>query len=253
MSTSPGPSLIAKSEDFYFENVTIRVENKLYKIPRHSLTDHSEVFADMFLSNETASDGKTDANPIVLSGHKSADFDSLLTVLNPRPTVYAPDMFAELSKDGWVGVLKLSTIWQMHHIRTLAIKKLSSLDLDAPQKIVLAREHKVPPWFLEGLKTLAQNITDYPVGDIAGALGWETITRILLARDSAKPRSMLDLTRLECTKCRRRHASLDPGYWCGARMSLCDWGYFPCTPGWSANWALPVHGNHQARLRNLFI
>ena len=61
----------------------IKVEDRLFKVPRQLLTRESPVFEGMF-SMESEAEGKDDDHPIVLEGYESRDFSSLLKLLLPR-------------------------------------------------------------------------------------------------------------------------------------------------------------------------
>ncbi|TEB18451.1 hypothetical protein FA13DRAFT_1745773 [Coprinellus micaceus] len=118
----------------FYDVVTLKVENKLYRVPRH----HLETWSQVFRRHGTSED-----NPIVLSGCTSKEFENLMEVIL-TPTLIEPVI---LSKEGWVAVLKLSTMWDMPKVRKLAIEKLSSF----------GRTYKVRRWFLSGCQSLVED------------------------------------------------------------------------------------------------
>ncbi|KAH6908586.1 hypothetical protein BKA70DRAFT_272717 [Coprinopsis sp. MPI-PUGE-AT-0042] len=196
----------ARRDDvYYYENVVIQVENTLFSVPRTCLSDHSEVFAGMFLL-DGAAEGQTDDNPIVLHGYSSEDFQSLLKVISPHPIVSAPSTFQPLTKQEWTGVLNLSTIWQMQAIRYLAIDKLSNMELQPDEKIKLARRHRVAKWLSEGIHSFAENLGHYPLDHVALSLGWESTAKLLAARNlpTSTMREVIDVSRLRCNSCHCR-------------------------------------------------
>jgi hypothetical protein len=42
-------------------------------------------------------------------------------------------------------------MWDFHAVKEAVVKKMSSFDIDVVEKIVLARDHHVPEWFLPSL------------------------------------------------------------------------------------------------------
>jgi hypothetical protein len=53
-----------------------------------------------------------------------------------------------LTTDQWISVLKLSTKWFFNDLRKLAISQLSSIRMDAIDRICLAKEYRVYDWLL---------------------------------------------------------------------------------------------------------
>ena len=54
------------------------------------------------------------------------------------------------------------------------------------EKIILAREFRVPKWLREGLSALAITAGTVRVDEMAAIIGWETTARIFSARDAAR-------------------------------------------------------------------
>ncbi|KAH6908562.1 hypothetical protein BKA70DRAFT_1427142 [Coprinopsis sp. MPI-PUGE-AT-0042] len=152
----------------YLNFAVFRVQDQLYWVPKENLTMHSEVFAGMF-SVENGTDGQSDENPIVLEGYKLKDFNALLRILVPKPLDSSPP---QLSKEEWVSVLKLSTVWAM------AIQRLSRMDLQPLDKIAMAREVCVSKWLSEGATALVETLDGFEVESVAQVLGWETTARL---------------------------------------------------------------------------
>ncbi|KAH6908570.1 hypothetical protein BKA70DRAFT_1427153 [Coprinopsis sp. MPI-PUGE-AT-0042] len=162
----------------------------------------SEAFAGMF-SLDNPSEGLSDDRPIVLEGYKSGDFDSLLKVLIPQPLATS---LPGLSKEEWISVLKLATIWQMDQIRKVAISRLSRMNIPPVEKITLAREYHVAAWLRDGITSLAAR--PIKVEEMAMVLGWEMTARIYAIRDSAQGSSVpsgwdqyIKTSQLACSAC----------------------------------------------------
>ncbi|KAH6908554.1 hypothetical protein BKA70DRAFT_1562605 [Coprinopsis sp. MPI-PUGE-AT-0042] len=209
----PTSSARARARDtMHYHTVAVfLVEEKLYSIPTSFLKQQSEAFAGMF-SLDNCSEGLSDDSPIFLEGYKSADFDSLLKVLIPRPLATS---LPNLSKEEWISTLKLATVWQMEEIRTVSISKLSEMNIPAIEKVTLAREYHVASWFREGIEALADDAHAVKIEELAALLGWETTARIFAIRDSAnKPKAganepTLRVSQLACIGCGA--SSLSPG------------------------------------------
>ncbi|KAF6755693.1 hypothetical protein DFP72DRAFT_784862, partial [Ephemerocybe angulata] len=178
--------------DFYWETVVFKVEDTLFRVPRHGLENASDVFADMFrlptgVGGQTVVEGQSDDNPIVLDGYKGSEFRSLLKILYPSyldPLWGDPSLSTviTLSKDEWIDVLKLSTAWEMDTVRTTAIAELSSeYMLTLLEKVVLARKYRVDMWLEVGLCGLVTQQPGYrtPLETLGANLGWESAARIV--------------------------------------------------------------------------
>ena len=65
---------------------------------------------------------------------------------------------SSFSRDQWVSVLKLSTEWEFHALRTAAIDHLTTLNgsIDPVDKLVMAIKYKITEWMLPTLLKLAQ-------------------------------------------------------------------------------------------------
>lgn len=64
----------------------------------------------------------------------------------------------ELSKDEWISALKLSTKWFFNDLRKLAISHLSSIWMDAIDRICLAKEYQVYDWLLKGYEQVVERL-----------------------------------------------------------------------------------------------
>lgn len=110
-----------------------------------------------------------------------------------------------LSKEGWVAVLKLSTMWDMPkvshsrwarakrfltlfhvaplaQVRKLAIEKLSSFGLSSTENVILGRTYKVRRWFLSGCQSLVEDRDpNSGLDSLASSFGWEFAARLAWA------------------------------------------------------------------------
>jgi len=174
------------SNEFYWDTVFVKVEDKLFCVPRCEFVQSSEVFADMFLlpsGPATHVEGQDKDHPIVLEGYKKNEFTCLLKVMYPTATslISGSELELNLKKEEWVSVLKISTIWNMTKIRQYAIHRLSTgVTLLPIEKLLLARAHRVGRWLNEAVISLVRD--PMPTLEDLATLGWETVSRILWIR-----------------------------------------------------------------------
>ncbi|EIN06768.1 hypothetical protein PUNSTDRAFT_46162 [Punctularia strigosozonata HHB-11173 SS5] len=167
---------------FYFANVVFQVEDVLFSVPRQTLERNSIVFRDMFenpVPEGTDAEGVGDDNPIRLEGIELNDFEQLLDVLFQS----LPGQDPVLSCGQWVSVLKLSTMWQFDHIRSLAIRTLSVIPMEAVSKVVLAKTYNVEEWIVPSLNEIARRSEPIGVED-AAQLGLEWALKLAEVRES---------------------------------------------------------------------
>jgi len=173
-----------RDDEFYFEVVTFRVENTLFRVPRHVLETSSEVFRDMFLLpvGVGSTEGETDSHPIVLEGISSHTFKLLLKVLLDRSI--APENLA-YSMDEWIAVLKLSHRWGMSSTRKFVMSKLSSKGstLGPLEMAGLALELDIKEWLVPALDALAKR--EEPMSKVeVERLGIEVVLKLAEVRES---------------------------------------------------------------------
>ncbi|KAJ2924442.1 hypothetical protein H1R20_g12645, partial [Candolleomyces eurysporus] len=165
--------------------VFFKVEETIFEAPQYRFTEYSEVFADMFRLPQVEDgrdavnvEGRSKGHPIVLEGYKACDFAALIKVLYPTPKDMMTGAYT-LTKDEWVGVLDLSTRWQMKMMREYAITKLSNLSLSSVEKVTLARAHKVAKWLKEGLSEIVTQEETLEPDELKSYLGLETAFRLV--------------------------------------------------------------------------
>ncbi|KAF6752775.1 hypothetical protein DFP72DRAFT_791913, partial [Ephemerocybe angulata] len=156
----------------------IQVQDKVYRVPRHGFTQYSGIFETMFTlpQGDDSTEGRSDDNPIVLPSCTTEEFESLLAVLYPTAPELQPII---LTKEHWIHVLKLSTLWDMEEVRGLSIKKISATNIGAIEKVKLGKEFRVPTWLLEGYLEIIKSWGKVgSLDDIGSTLGWESAARL---------------------------------------------------------------------------
>ncbi|KAJ7742861.1 hypothetical protein B0H16DRAFT_1562591 [Mycena metata] len=176
MDPSPIPH-----DTYYLETITFQVENRLFKVPRYHFERNSEIHATALTlpaGGDTGVEGSSDENP------------ALYPLKNPVPP---------MTKEDWISVLKLSTLWRLLDIRALAIERLEadSRVQHTTEGILLGRKYHIAGWLRAGYQALAQEGLTLQDAEV---IGWETATRIYALREELilkKARSMQQADRTE--------------------------------------------------------
>ncbi|RXW11224.1 hypothetical protein EST38_g14631 [Candolleomyces aberdarensis] len=187
--------------------------------------------------DEQTAEGQDRGHPITLEGYRAADLNALVKVLYPTPEDLICGAF-NLPKEGWVGVLGLATRWQMKKIRQHAIDKLSLMSLDALEKVVLARDHKVAKWLREGLNEIASENPMRSADDLESRLGLRTAFRVLWIRDQGlgQVEEYITLRSVGCPHCSGTFLKEDHACCCcGQKMGLDDRNAIWCKGGLSTS------------------
>ncbi|KAG7449813.1 uncharacterized protein BT62DRAFT_886401, partial [Guyanagaster necrorhizus] len=129
------------------------VEDTLFRIPKHHLVGKSEALDSMLSLPQgcSAPEGVSDDRPIQLSGIKKIDFERLLQVLHPLDATKSP----ELSVNGWMSVLALSSLWRMT-VRKTAIEHLTGRYLLRTGSF--GRKYSVAQWISSGCEELGSRV-----------------------------------------------------------------------------------------------
>jgi hypothetical protein len=92
------------------------------------------------------------------------------------------------------------------------------MSLSPIEKILLAREYRVPAWLREGATSLAESFGEHTINEIGTQIGWQATALILLARDSAGPKSVANAA---------HDASPGKCWYCGGKIYT-ERGFFKC-------------------------
>ncbi|KAF8910804.1 hypothetical protein CPB85DRAFT_1164980, partial [Mucidula mucida] len=162
-------SLPSRSPTFYWDFVIFKVQDKLYKVPKHVFEKSSEVFSDMFSipqsADVTVREGISDEHPITLTLVESTHFEALLNALlvDTRYTNYAD---VGLGRQQWLWVLELANMWRMVNMRRLAITQLSNMKLTDVDRIVYGHKLAVADWLLTGYRDIASRTVVINADDV---------------------------------------------------------------------------------------
>ncbi|KAF5379189.1 hypothetical protein D9615_006037 [Tricholomella constricta] len=171
---------------YYLMPITIQVEDCLFKVPRNSFMQNSPIFRDMVSIPQGSIsyvEGSSDSHPLKLDVNKE-DFRQLLKVLFPLDIPPGKTM----SKDGWIAVLRLSSMWEMDKVRELAITNLTSSGMGSVEKIVLAKEFHVPQWLRSGYQELV-NRQEMLSMEESERISYKSATGVFQVRESTRNRN----------------------------------------------------------------
>ncbi|KAF8216987.1 hypothetical protein K438DRAFT_2007695 [Mycena galopus ATCC 62051] len=182
----------SRDQSYYFNNITLKVEDSIFNVPRYHFERTSEIFASMFTLptvHGVHAEGQCDEKPVVLEGISSKDFQQLLKVLYPLDMPHiltvSGGMHNWMTKDEWIAVLKLSTQWRFLEARNLALQQLHRrTDIQGVERILLARQYDVAPWLRLGYRDLAKR-ADLISREEAEKIGWETAFLLSQVREKA--------------------------------------------------------------------
>ncbi|KAH9915882.1 uncharacterized protein B0H18DRAFT_1124563 [Fomitopsis serialis] len=182
----------SKHDRFYFDdgNAIFLVEETLFNVHRYFLKRDSPVFQDMFSMH--SDEGRTDDNPILLEGTKSADFACLLACLYPS-SIGEIDV---LQAEEWAAVLDLAVKWQFDSVRKLAVKQMMRVHVDSPTlalQITTARRHQMHDWYLDAVLKMCER--SRPISPSEGEL-----------------LGLLETIRISAMRQKLRQVNIVPGY-----------------------------------------
>ncbi|KAH6885522.1 hypothetical protein BKA70DRAFT_1124011, partial [Coprinopsis sp. MPI-PUGE-AT-0042] len=174
---------------YFWDSVTFLVEGVLFKVPKYHLVNGSKRFSEEYgiVSGNPIHDehrdtevGATRNQPIPLN-ILTADFRPFLSILYPMTIHQKP----EFTKEEWISILKLSTLWFFNEIRAIAIKELDTRGLKPLERVTLGKAHNVSLWLLAGYETL---VNEEPVISMeeAKTIGLESSIQIFLCRERTR-------------------------------------------------------------------
>lgn len=187
LKASSGGSIVLERDNvYYLEPVIFQVEDRLFKVPRYNFERKSDIFEAMFSLPQIVGrdpEGSNESAPVKLEGVSKLDFQKLLEVMYPLELTATP--WLTMSKEEWISVLKLATMWNFKEIRALAISNLSKQTIDPIEQILLAKSYNVPQWLHSGYDAIAQRSRMLSL-DEAEQLGYPTAIRVFQVREQAR-------------------------------------------------------------------
>jgi len=185
---TPSTAKAQEDHEFYFQDIILLVEDRLFKVPARNFIKESEVFETMFKlpqSPDVVADGFSNDQPLRLEGVKSDDFRQLLRVMYPSGI----DKKEFLTLEQWISVLTLSTQWDMTTIRAEAIANVGAAitsdsdDLYSLHKLLnLGQAHHIDEWVSTAIVFFVQRKEPMGPSD-AETIGVENAFKIASLRE----------------------------------------------------------------------
>jgi len=185
---------VTKHPEYFFSDgdITIRVENHVFRIDKHFLTRHSAklrlILDPIIPSRDRPPPGSSETNPAVLDEATSEEFASLLWVF------YTPDFSYVAPFEKWKQILQLAHHWGIARVQNLCIRELKKLKIDPVEKIKLYQDLELNPNLLQS-SFVELTIRPQPLSIEEGErLGIKTSMRLAQAREQARdPRQSISL------------------------------------------------------------
>ncbi|KAF8198409.1 hypothetical protein BJ912DRAFT_1139989 [Pholiota molesta] len=136
-------------DTYYFENVIFKVDNTLFRVPKHCFDVEGTPFPALFSDVSSRTPEGDYQEPIVLDGVSKAQFKVFLSVIYP-PTKEL------LTCETLVMSLDLAATWGFSQLRTHIIRELGYSIKERPlhEAIILARICKKEQWLIDAYVTL---------------------------------------------------------------------------------------------------
>lgn len=183
-STLAVPTMRHKSYFIHDADVTLRVENYLFRVHRYFLQRESAYFRlRLGPSTNPSQDppGSSEANPLVLDEATPDAFACFLWVFyNPKYSIY------NATPEQWSWILDLAQKWGFKDVQQLCIRELEKLDLSPVDRIHIYQKHGLDDaLLLDSYETLTTR--DEPIGMEEGIkLGLRTSLQIAQAREMSR-------------------------------------------------------------------
>ncbi|KAG6897009.1 hypothetical protein C0992_004720 [Termitomyces sp. T32_za158] len=133
----------------------------------------------------TQVEGLHDTNPITLDNVTKDDFRYLMDLIMPLDI---PPTEPELSKEPWVAILGLATMWEMCKIRSHCIDKLTNMAMSAVERAVLAKKFHVPQWLRTAYTELVDQGQTLSISD-SSSIGYRSAVGVFQLREQRHRRS----------------------------------------------------------------
>ncbi|PPQ74255.1 hypothetical protein CVT24_001156 [Panaeolus cyanescens] len=189
---------VRRDDEFYFDIVTFKVENTLFRVPRNGFLYPGSTFEDLFSLPGPSTDldspisanqptpqreGSCDDNPIVLEQISASSFRSFLRVLYKFERSTPCHGYEQ-----WLSVLDLATMWNFTEIRKLAIVSLDEKkyigNRTIEEQILLSKKYCVKHWLKRAYQSVIQNKSAVSIAEMRKAgVDLETISTLSNIRD----------------------------------------------------------------------
>lgn len=185
-----------RHQEYYFRDgdITIRVEDSVFRIHKHFLTRESKHFHSMLIPNPVPCRDPpgSSENPVVLKDATTEGFAGLLWVFyNPVYSIYNAPI------ETWIRILTLAQQWSFTQVEKLCVRELENLSIPSVEKIKLYQDFKINPSLLHS-SYVALTTRPEPLDVQEGTkLGLDTSLKIAQARELARARDRALLSATE--------------------------------------------------------
>ncbi|RPD65580.1 hypothetical protein L227DRAFT_466941, partial [Lentinus tigrinus ALCF2SS1-6] len=164
--------------DYYFEdgNLTILVDDVLFKLHRAVLASGASAFTDRFSHH----DGGSDEWPLPLSGTRVREFAMFLSVIYPASRA---GTLKSHTLEEWIVILDQSYKWGCSAGRAMAVEYLQSLSMDHVLKIAIWKKYELgEAYIIPSYHAIC--IRQHPLSAAEGKLlGLDAAVRLAAMRD----------------------------------------------------------------------
>ncbi|TFK23603.1 hypothetical protein FA15DRAFT_670319 [Coprinopsis marcescibilis] len=175
--------------DYHWNFVRFTAQGRRFCVPDYLFIEGSDYFAAEY-GLKSGSGTPTDFEVVDAATDKVVeldvsieDFRPFLTVLYPK----TPDAIAQISEEGWLSILRLSTKWYFNDLRKTAIDKLQEYvtRMGPIERIGLAKELSFAPWLSSAYKEIVTRPESVTVG-VAREVGWEIAIQLCAMREKRR-------------------------------------------------------------------
>ncbi|KAL5507223.1 hypothetical protein ACEPAH_6679 [Sanghuangporus vaninii] len=191
---SIGSAEVCKDDEFYFNFVTFKVENYLFRVPRHEFEQQSTVFHDMFgsppVGGKENMEGESDNNPILLDSVSRDAFKLLLKLLYPPRS---KDISSSLTLEQCTSLLKVTHMWDFERINLIVkdrIREVLWFTIPCVDKIKLAHDYEIKDWYADAYCELATRTKPLSVED-----GWKLGLEFSIKMGQVRERVVADASK----------------------------------------------------------
>ncbi|KAH9927820.1 uncharacterized protein B0H18DRAFT_274144 [Fomitopsis serialis] len=172
----------ARHERYYFDDGSLifLAEDTLFNVHRYYFQRDSPVFQAMFSQSSSSGEGKSDDNPIVLEGMKSADLSCFLSCI--YPINYGQGDLTTYEE--WAAALELAVKWEFDRIRDFIVQRIKDTGTLAEQ-IVTARRLNLQQWCWDACAKLCERRQPLTLEE-GQRLGVEDTVRISQVREKRR-------------------------------------------------------------------
>ncbi|KAL5485147.1 hypothetical protein ACEPAI_7789 [Sanghuangporus weigelae] len=164
-----GSAGVYKDDEFYFNLIIFKVENCLFRVPRHELEQQSTIFRDMLglppVGGNENVEGESDDNPILLDSVSKDAFKLLLKLLYPSRS---KDVSSLLTLEQCTSLLQVTHMWDFEQINFIVKNRIRNdlwTTIPCADRIKLVHDFEIKDWYADAYYELATRTEPLSVED----------------------------------------------------------------------------------------